>query len=244
MIQPINKQYKDADQELWEKYRRTRTQVDRAALLKRFDPLIQRQVSKWAGPVSRDVLLSEGRLLAAKAFDSYDPTKGSALATHITNHLAPLSRLVYTYQNTARLPENLAIKAGSYYTAKDHMTSMLGREPTTDELHQELGWDSRELHRMENYMRKDLVESAGNVTGDFYGSNDDSDEDLLTAVYFSLAPDEKELFEYITGYGGKEKLSNPEIMKKLGLTQAQLSYKKTLLTGRIDQMTRSHRGSR
>ena len=49
-------------------------------------------------------------------------------------------------------------------------------------------------------------------------------------------PEEKVLFEYTTGFNGKPKLSNPEIMRKMNLTQAQLSYKKTLLTRKLKRL--------
>jgi len=92
---PLNTKFKDEDLALWEQYKRTKSSVDRANLLRRFDPVIQSQVNKWAGPVPRDVLVNEAKLLAVKAFDSYDPSKGAALATHVTNNLAPISRIVY-----------------------------------------------------------------------------------------------------------------------------------------------------
>jgi DNA-directed RNA polymerase specialized sigma subunit len=231
-----NTSFKDEDLRLWKQYKQSKSPADRATLLKRLDPVIQSQVNKWAGPVPREVLLNEAKLLAIKGIDSYDENKGTALTTHVINAIQPISRLVYSHQNAARLPENLTLKLNSYLQAKDHLTTVNGYSPTLDEMHQELGWHKGELRRIDQYQRKDLVESVGGLNDDFFGNDTDEGEDVLSVIYFDLTPTEKKLFEYTTGYGGKPKLSNPTIMGELNWTQAQLSYQKTLLTNKIKSM--------
>ena len=224
---------KDDDLEAWRKYKKTRSTYDRDILLSRFRGAIESQVNKWAGPVPREVLSNQSKILAIKAFDSYQEGMGTALATHVINNLAPISRTVYTYQNTARLPENLTLKMHSYQAANEHLSSMFGRDPTTDELRDELGWNGTEINRIKDYNRKDLVESVGGVTDGFFSTETDADEAVLAALYFDLLPQEKRLFELVTGYNGVSKRSNPEIMKELNINQAQLSYQKTQLKNKI-----------
>jgi DNA-directed RNA polymerase specialized sigma subunit len=227
---------KQTDLKLWEKYKESGSPADRDALIKHLDPLLRKQVAKWAGNVPQNTLMTQAKLLAAKALDTYNPDRGAALSTHVVNGLAPLSRTVYTYQNVARIPENITLKLNSYNAAKDHLITTLGRDPNTDELHQELGWNANELSRMDKYVRKDLVESVGGLNDNFYGSNASDEDDILASLYFSLTPQEKKIFEYTTGYSGKAILSNSEIMEKLGLSQAQLSYQKALLKDKIEKM--------
>ena len=241
-MQPINATFKDEDLEIWRQYKATKSQVALQTLLKRMDPVIQSTVNKWTGAVSRDALLNEAKLLAVKAFDSYDPNKGTALATHVVGNLAPISRIVYTYQNSARLPENVTLKLHTLHTAIEHLKAANGLEPTTDEIHQELGWSAGEINRMRTYQRADLIESGPAVSGNnFFDSKEDDDEDMLTAIYFDLLPDEKRLFEVVTGFNGHQKLANPEIMRTLGLSQAQLSYKKTQLSNKIAAKMKGHK---
>lgn len=232
---------KKKDIELWNNYKATNKPEDRAKLLRQFEPIIFKQVNKWSGVVPNSVLTNEAKLLALKAFDTYDPKKGTQLSSHVVNNLAPISRVVYSHQNTARLPENITLKIRSYNQAVDHLTTVYGREPTTDELHQELGWPVNELNRIQNYMTKDLVESKGGLNDKFYSNDEDEDADLLNALYFDLTPQEKQIMEYRAGFNGKPKLSNPEIMKKLGLNQSQFSYKLTLLTNKIQRLTEGRR---
>jgi len=224
---------------LWEKYKASKSPMDKDQLIKQLNPLIQKQVNKWAGNVPRNALETEAVMLASKGIDTYDPSKGAALSTHIMNAMAPLSRTVYTYQNTARIPENITLKLNTYNTAKDYLVTSLGRDPSTDELHQELGWGVNEMNRFENYVRSDLVESVGGLNEKFYGGTGSTEEDTLAAIYFTLMPNEKKLFEYNTGYNGTPILGNTEIMKKLNLSQAQYSYQKNLLMKKLEKLNRS-----
>jgi len=232
---------KDLDIQQWKIYRDTKSLTERDKLYTRMKPLVMKQVHKWSGPIPQDVLHNSAKALAFKAFDTYNPNKGAALSTHVTNSLAPLSRVVYTHQNTARLPENLTLKVHSYNAAKEHLTTVNGYEPTTGQLHEQLGWAKKELDRLETYMRRDLVESEGGLSDSFYGQADDTDSDLLAAMHMDLMPDEKIFFEALTGYGDKPKLSNANIMKKLNINQAQLSYKKNLLTKKIQSFMQGRR---
>ena len=235
----VNTSFRLDDQALWEQYIRNKSPQLRDELLKRFDGLIQSQVNKWAGPVPRQALVTEAKLLAIKAFDSYKPNMGTALGTHVVNGLQPLSRIVYTHQNTMRIPENTALKIQSYNTAVENLKAMYGRQPTTDELHSELGWTAKEISRLRDYSHKSLLESGPEVSGDFFDADDDSDI-YLAGVYAELLPEEKELFEMVTGYNGRQRLTNPEIMKKMRITQAQLSYRKSLLTKKVQAILKRY----
>ena len=161
MQQPINSSFKDQDLVLWQQYKTTKSKAALSELLKRMDPVIQATVNKWSGAVSRQALLNEAKMLAVKAFDSYDPSRGAALATHVVSNLSPISRTVYTYQNVARIPENITLKLHSYNTAVENLKATHGREPTTDELHQELGWSAPEINKLRTQGRYDHRKTQG-----------------------------------------------------------------------------------
>lgn len=233
-VENDNKEKAGNDKILWDKWNTTKSPEDLQRLVHKLEPIIYNTTTKLSGgSISADTLKSKGVVLAVKAIKTYDPNKGVTLATHVTNNLAPLHRVVYTHQNTARLPENITLKINQYNAAKDYLLSTNGREPSIEELHQELGWSTNEIKKLDLYQRKDLVESLNN-TGDAFGK-DDKDGDLLAALYYDLNPTERKLFAYTTGYNSP-KMSNPQMMKALGLNQAQLSYQKTLLTKKIKKL--------
>jgi hypothetical protein len=56
-------------------------------------------------------------------------------------------------------------------------------------------------------------------------------------VYHDLSPLQKSIFEHTTGYGGAPVLDGKAMMKKLNLTQGQLSYEKSKIIARIKSLS-------
>ena len=227
---------KEQDIQLWKEYKATNSPLLRDKLLGRMAGLIQSSVNKWAGTLPIDVLKTKASILAIKSFDTFDPNRGVALSTHVVNNLAPLSRLIYTYSNTARVPENIALKINTFNQAVDHLTTLYGRQPNTEELHSFTGFGAQDINKLRTMGGKDLIESGGNISSSFYSDKEDTDSASIDALYFSLSPDEKILFECTTGYGGHQVLNNAEIIDKLHMSQAQVSYKKTQLATKLKSL--------
>jgi len=82
-----------------------KTYKDKA--LKELKPIIMQQVHKVnnSGALSRGALYAKALGLAAKAVDTWDPSK-SKLSTYVTNSLKKLHRTVYQYAPMLKIPEN------------------------------------------------------------------------------------------------------------------------------------------
>jgi hypothetical protein len=190
--------------------------------------------------LAQPALNLQGKILATEAIKSYDPDKGAALATHVTNRLQKLSRTVYTHSRGARLPEHKAIGVTSFQVAEEALRSQFGRDPSTAELSDHLGWSQGRTRAFrEAAHRRELLTS-----GEFNPSSfpiADQEDPIVGFVYHDMAPKTQRLFEHITGYGGAPVMKNPELMKKFKLTQGQLSYQKRKLTqlfkGAMEQET-------
>lgn len=209
---------KDKDLSLWHAWNKSRQPHDMQALLDQMHPIIMREVNKWAAGASRSLLEAEGKRLAAEAFASYNPNAGVALSTYLTTRLQKMSRIVYSTQSVARLPEEKVLKFNTYLNAQGHLRDIHGREPSSAELADHLGWSQkkltafqREAHRHENIASEPHLAKA-------------DEEDFLTDyVYHDLPPIQQRVFEYRTGYLGAPQLQGKEIMARLKLTQPQLS---------------------
>lgn len=228
-----------SDLDAWHTWKKSPTDANASALLTQVSPLIHKEANKWAGTLARPLLETEGKRLAMQAFHSYDPSKGAALGTHVVNQLQRMSRLSYANQNVARLPENKMLLYHGYHVAHSDLSDALGRAPTTDELADNLGWP---VHKVEEYRksigRKELLESGGLFdTGDAGLYDDDKQEHIVDFIYHGLTPQQKVMFEHLTGYGGAEQLSNTEIQKKMGLTQGQHSYMKSNLIAHVEKVS-------
>lgn len=221
------------DLKLWQAWKRSQNQTDLQALLNQLQPLIHQQVIRWSGTLSPVTLELQAKTLAVEAIKTYDPKKGAALGTHVTNQLQKLSRTVYTHGQALRLPEHKAVSMASFSVAQQQLADRLGREPTANELADELGWTSMRVQEFQRaYTRKELL-TSGEFNPASFPVADQADP-MVTFVYHDMAPKTQQLFEHITGFGGKPVLSNKELMAKFKMTQGQLSYQKQKLKGLFD----------
>jgi len=95
---------------------------------------INKHRAKWSGVLPASVIQSHAEAFALKAFQTYDPSKGAHIDTHLFNHLSKLSRLNYENQNTVRIPEHQIRQIGNYNATVNHLTDVFGREPEMHEI--------------------------------------------------------------------------------------------------------------
>jgi len=225
---------KEQDLEIWKTWKKQPTPSNMQAVLNQVNPLVQKEVNRWSGTLARPAIEIEGKRLAAEAIESYSPTGGAALSTHIMNRLKKLSRLPYTHQNIARIPEYQTLKFHTYNLAQSSLQDRFGRDPTVDELSDELGWSKNHLAGFQKSLRKEFVESG--ITPPIFDASTD-ENGMVDFVFHDLSPVQKQIFQHSTGYGGAPVLSNPDMTKKLKMTQGQLSYQKRLLVDKIQLVT-------
>lgn len=211
------------NEELLIHFERWKTKKDPEAfqqLYQHFEPAIQATVYKWNNNFEPGTLETIGKVQLVKAFESYDPKKNTSLNTHVYNYLQKMSRYVFNYGEAVRMPENLRLKMGSFIAAFEHLRDQLGRDPTVDELADELAWSRKNVQKMLDYYYSENMESKINfVPVDYY----DSKDAVIESVYQTLSPEEKLVFEHLTGYGGKPILSAKEIAKKLKTSPASVT---------------------
>jgi len=219
------------DVELWNQWKKTGDRTDLGALFKQVEPIIQKEVSRWAtGPVARPVLNIEAKKLSLKAFQNFDP-QASRLNTHLTNNLKGLSRIVYTYANPARLPEHQTLKLGNFLSVKHDIEEGLGREATTQELADGLAWSNNEVARLQGELRTGYSTSQPTPQG---FDRFTADRTMLDFIYNDLMDQDKLVFEHTTGYGGKAILPAKDLIRITGMTQGQISHSKRRIKKLVD----------
>lgn len=225
--------YQADDTQAWRAWKKQPNDATLQAVMDRLNPIVQSEVNRWAGTLARPALELDAKRLTVEALQSFSPTGGAALATHVSNRLKKLSRLSYTHQNVARLPEYQTLKFRTFTDATNKLTDKFGRDPTHAEMADELQWSRPAVKNFQSSLRREFIESG--ETPAFFNDRDE-DDSTVDYVYHDLSPQQKKIFEHTTGYGGAKVMSNPELIKKFKLTQGQLSYQKRLLVNHFEKV--------
>jgi DNA-directed RNA polymerase specialized sigma subunit len=202
-------------------------------LLRAFAPLLQQKVQQWKAPaVSPGAFKAELQGQFIHALDTYDPTRGAALGTHVEIHLQKAKRYNNRYQNLAYIPEGQAAYIGRIDKAHDELSEDLGRAPTHDEVAERVGLTPARVARIQKARMRDIpasaFESDPTERAALY-----EEQQLAVAAHilpdlFPGRPDMQKLFNFTFGTNDHPKVtSTTELARRMGRNPSQISRMKT-----------------
>ena len=205
-------------------------------LLRSLKPTIDYRVRLYSpANVYKPALRAKANNLTIGALRRYDPTKGSLLNSHVTNHLKGLNRWTGKHQNVSRITEDRIALIGKYKATKSHLTESLGTEPNSRQIANEMKVPEKTIKKLELENRPDLVASA--FEGDAFAGDLDMptiDKEIMDLIEFDLSPDELRLWEYLYGVKGKSQVTKGgDLARKLKWSQSKVSQVRKTIYNKV-----------
>ena len=226
-------------EELWQKYLHTGDKETKEALIQEYLPLVKQVAGRLSiglpSHVEEDELVASGVIGLLEALDRFDPSFDAGFITFATWRIR--GAMLDELRKVTWMPRSMYQKLRQLQAAEQEMSHMLGREPSLNELSEELKWtpeavsqvyaqmNCSSLISLESLLFAPASDNEEIFSGDSpFLSPEDSLEkrerhEMLTAVIDELSEREK----LVLALYYKEELTLREIGQVLKVSTARVS---------------------
>lgn len=213
------------------------TPADTEYLLKKMRPTINSAMTSYAAGHAKDLAVKAATLTLG-ALKTFDPDRGVDPTTHVFNNLKRLNRYANRRSNIIPISEQAAMEYKFLQKVKDDFVDMFDREPSDLELADRTGYSLRKVNKILN--GNSVVSETGTLNPENNNStvfsSDVTEQDFFEYVYRSVGPIDQKIMEWSTGAHGKPALSNAEIAKRLRITPAAVSQRRSKIIKMLEEV--------
>jgi len=212
------------------------------ALIDSFIPLVMKKGSGYINTsnLPKAVLRAKLIVLLNDALRTWDPNMGAQPNTHIVrNYIPQVGRYIRKYTNMGRIPDDRSQMIGTYKNRLQTLHDELGREPTAEEMADDMSVDINQIHFLNKELVNDLV--GQDYLTEMSHSNKFRINDKVHYLYFELNPEEKLVLEHIYGMYGKPQLGRDtkKISQKTGIPEKRIYKIRQRIADRLEGVLKS-----
>ena len=195
-------------------------------------------------------IISEGNIGLMIAVDRFDPSRGAKLSTYAAWWIRQtIKRALSNQGKTIRLPVHLGDKILKVRRAALQMSEELGREPTDDELGEEIGIASRKVSQLKTASIRpasldapigddDLTEFGESVADEeartpFELLREKDLHNKVDGLLDELNDREKKIISQRFGFGGGERKTLQQIGNKLGVSRERIRQLESIALAKL-----------
>ncbi len=198
---------------------------------------IAQDYSAYGLPVTD--LISEGNIGLMKAVERFDPNKGGKLSTYAAWWIKQsVKRALANQSKTIRLPVHMVDKIGKMRRIATMLSEALGREPTEEELAEELGIPRRKLAMLSQASQRPTSLDAqvnegesteyGEIIGDeravspFDSLSDKNMHGEIDGLLSVLDERERRIIDERFGLNGRTPMTLEDVGRQFGVTRERI----------------------
>ena len=184
-------------------------------------------------------LISEGNIGLMKAVDRYDPGKGGKFSTYASWWIKQsIKRALANQSKTIRLPVHMVDKIARIRRISIMLVEVLGRDPTDEELADEIGLPHRKLallrqaslhtSSLDSPINEGEMTGYGDVIGDEFASNphdtlaDKNMSEEVNELLQILDERERRIIDVRFGLTGGMPMTLEEVGRQFGVTRERI----------------------
>ena len=206
-------------------------------MLKKLRPTINSALTSFAPGMEKSLHIKATKL-ALDAAASYDPSYGTDPSTHVFHTLKRLYRYGAKRNNILPVSERGYAEAKFVKELMAEFEDAKGREPSAMELADRSGFSVKKINKIlsANKIRNDSSTVNPETHQSYVGSSDLDDDDYFEYVYASVGPIDQKIMEWSSGKHGRPVLANQEIAKRLHVTPAAISQRRSKIMGMLSDV--------